>query len=456
MEIKPQPGPQTRFLSSTADVCILGGAAGGGKTMALILEPLRHFENTRFQGVIFRENSPQITNPGGLWDESAKLYSEIGAKATLNNLTWRFPMGGKIKFGHLEDEKAKYNWQGSQMAFIGFDEVTHFSEATFWYMFSRLRSVSGIPGYVRATCNPDPDSFIAKLISWWIDDNGYPIPERSGVLRYFVREYNKTKFYSSREECLKANPDDLPKSLTFIFASLSDNKILKEKDPSYESNLKALPYIDRMRLLEGNWKIRATAGTFFKKSFFEIVDACPAKVSSIRFWDRAGTKKLKHNKPDFTVGLKLTRDSYGLFYVEHIERFQEDPSQVMKRIKNTATIDSVHTIVGFEQDPGQAGKFEIDMYSKELAGFDIRVVRPSENKQVRARPASAQAERGNIKVLLGNWNDDFLDELESFPTGVHDDQVDTLSGAINLLTELGIGELNQSFSPDLTTSELKW
>ena len=77
INIGPQPGPQEDFLATPADVAIFGGQAGGGKTYALLLEGQRHVSNTGYRGVIFRRTSPDITNPGAIWDESLELYSTL-------------------------------------------------------------------------------------------------------------------------------------------------------------------------------------------------------------------------------------------------------------------------------------------------------------------------------------------------------------------------------------------
>ena len=97
--ISAQPGPQTDFLRSPADICIYGGAAGGGKTVGLIFEPLRHATRVaNFTAVFFRRSTPQITNPGGLWDESQKFYPRLGGIAHVGMREWRWRRGGKIKF----------------------------------------------------------------------------------------------------------------------------------------------------------------------------------------------------------------------------------------------------------------------------------------------------------------------------------------------------------------------
>ena len=120
--ISAQPGRQTDFLRSPADICIYGGAAGGGKTVGLILEPLRHVGRVaNFTAVFFRRTTPQITNPGGLWDESQNFYPRLRGIPHLGMREWRWPRGGKIKFAHLQFDSTVYDWQGAQITLICFD-----------------------------------------------------------------------------------------------------------------------------------------------------------------------------------------------------------------------------------------------------------------------------------------------------------------------------------------------
>lgn len=168
--LKPQPGPQEVFLSSPADIAIYGGAAGGGKTYGLLLELLRHTDNPGFGAVVFRRNSGQITNEGGLWDNAKTMYRALGATFRESNpKTVVFKSGAKITFNHLHAEDDVYSYQGAQIPLICFDELTHFSESQFIYMMSRNRSTCGVRPYIRATCNPDSDSWVARFIAWWID-----------------------------------------------------------------------------------------------------------------------------------------------------------------------------------------------------------------------------------------------------------------------------------------------
>lgn len=237
-------------MASTADICVYGGAAGGGKSWALLVEPLRHVERPNFRCVIFRRTSEQIRQSGGLWDKSSDLYPQFGAVGRENNLDWRFPSGATIDFEHLQYDKDKHNWQGAEIDLICFDELTHFLESQFWYLLSRNRSMSGVRPYMRATCNPDPGSFVARLLEWWIDqESGFPIQERSGVVRWFEKINNEIVWRD------KPIGSDGEKSITFVPAKLEDNPTLLRIDPGYRANLLAQDRVQRARLHDGNWLV---------------------------------------------------------------------------------------------------------------------------------------------------------------------------------------------------------
>lgn len=204
--LAPQKGPQEMFLATSADICIYGGAAGGGKTFGLLLEPLRYMNNPDYNATIFRRDYTQVTSPGGLWDSSRKIYRYVKGSQPLKTpkLHWTFKRGASVNFAHLGRDEDCDDWQGSQLTMIGFDELTHFSEYQFFYMLSRNRTDSGVKPYVRATCNPDADSWVAEFISWWINqETGYPIPERSGVIRWMVRLNEVVTWFDSREEAVQ-------------------------------------------------------------------------------------------------------------------------------------------------------------------------------------------------------------------------------------------------------------
>lgn len=452
MQITAQPGPQTQFLQCNADVAFYGGSAGGGKTYGLLLNPLYNKDNPKFGAVTFRRTTKQVRSEGGLWDTAIDLYSAIGARPNQQDLHFTWAEGMRHTFAHMEYEKNRFDWQGAQIPLIQFDELTHFTWKQFSYMLSRNRSMSGVKGQIRGTCNPDPDHWVRRFIDWYIGEDGYAITERSGVIRWFVTLGDEVKWADTKQEALEkygvpglSENDEgqiRPKSFTFILSRLKDNQILMKSDPGYISNLMAMTRVERARLLGdgergGNWNIRPSAGMYFKRSDFEIVDIAPVCRKWVRGWDQAATKKKKESDdPDYTVGVRMGKTDDGRFVVDHVERFQEEPSTVDKRIKNTATSDGKAVTIRLVQDPGQAGKSQVQSQTKMLAGYKVNSQTATGDKATRAKPFASQVEAGNVLLVRGKWNDDYLNELENF-TGTdedgHDDQVDASADAFDEL-----------------------
>jgi predicted phage terminase large subunit-like protein len=438
----PQAGPQWDFLETTADVAIYGGAAGGGKTYALLLECLRFHQVKNFGGVVFRRQGVQITNEGGLWDEAMNIFPQFGAVSRqAPKMEFIFPSGAKIGFSHLQHVKDVNNWQGSQIALIAFDELTHFERSQFIYMLSRNRSVCGVRPYIRATTNPDADSWVAGMISWYIDQStGFPIQERAGRLRYFSLYKNDFVWGDSRQEVadkIGIEPE-MVKSFTFIPARLQDNRALMEADPSYLANLMALDDVSRARLLDGNWKVRPSAGLYFKRSKITMVDTVPHTSRRVRSWDLAATPVTPETpNPDATAGVRMSRTEDGKIYVEHVIHTKDSASAVKGLIAAQAHIDGHDCRITVPQDPGQAGKDQAEQFVRSLPQFDVRICRPSRDKILRAQPFAAQWQAGNVYVVKGDWNNAFFDEMESFPptNNGHDDIVDACSDAYNTLVD---------------------
>lgn len=451
--IGPQDGPQTAFLSSPADIVFYGGSAGGGKTYGLLLDPLRYVRYKEFGAVIFRRTFPEIKNEGGLWDESTNIYLPLGARPKETDLSWTFPSGSVISFAHLQHEKNIYSWQGAQVPYFGFDEITHFTARQFWYLLSRQRNVAGIPNLVRATCNPDPDSFVRNIIDWWIDQNGYAIPERSGVIRWFVRVDDGLVWADNEQSLKERYPSLIPRSFTFISAKLSDNQILCQKDPSYLATLLSLPTVDRKRLLDGNWNVRPSSGLYFKRSWFEVVDPelVPRRMMKIvRGWDLAGTPEEKDasdlKQPDATAGVKMGRDRDGNIWVLDFVYDRMTPMQVERTIRNCASQDGLHTIIRLPQDPGQAGKAQVAHFARLLIGHTFRTRTLTGDKVTRAGAFSSACEHGMVKLVKATWNELYLTHLEQFPPEVG--SPDTVDASVEAYHELTSGGRNvKSISP---------
>lgn len=444
----PQPGPQTKFLATPVDIAIYGGSAGGGKTWALLLEPLRHVNNGKFGAVFFRQTFRQIKQEGGMWDESENIYPYLGGDPKLNTMKWEFPSGASVSFAYLQHEEDKKNYDGAQIPLICFDQLERFSETQFWYMLARNRSVSGVRPYIRGTCNPDADSWLAKFLEWYIDqDTGYAIPERSGIIRYFIRINNQT-FWSDRANGFPNNPGIFPLSFTFIPANVYDNKILLRKNPEYLANLMALDHIEKERLLRGNWKIKAATGKLYNREWFTIVPAAPSGGIVCRFWDFAATeKKIKKPDPDFTAGTRI-RFVNGSYWIEHSTWFQDSPLNTEKRFLNL-TIQEWHESkqknfqykCRWELEGGSASLRDaarmIKTLTEKCPGIDARGIRSQEDKILRGKEFSAQSEAGNVFIIAGVWNNDYLNNLHSQPDAAHDDIPDSTNGAFNELNRSG-------------------
>lgn len=457
--IAPQPGPQTALLASPADVVVFGGGAGGGKTWGLLLEPLRHIHNPHFGAVLFRRTTPQITAEGGVWDEAGTLYPLLGGRPYSSHpLHYTFPSGAKVSFTHMQYEANKHDWQGSQIPLILWDELTHFTEGQFWYMLSRNRSTCGVRPYMRATCNPDAGSWVARLIAWWIDqDTGYPIAERAGVVRHFLRVSGVVQWADTAEELEEAYPEVVEqasrvgaravKSLTFIPASVYDNPALLEADPGYLANLLALPPVEQARLLRQNWKIQAGGGTLFNRDWFELVEpeAVPRGGVECRFWDFAATEyaEVQPDKP-FTAGWKMVKHEHAngvTYYVTDVVARQLGPAAVDELFFETSQTDRREAVlkgrrylVRWELEGGSAGKKEAHRLVTALDGFDAGPIRPDGSKEIRAKPLAVQAKAGNVKLVRGPWNEEVLQHLHQQPEWPTKDIMDAGSGCHDVLT----------------------
>jgi predicted phage terminase large subunit-like protein len=407
------------------------------------MEPLRHIHIPDFGAMIFRKTFPQVMMQGGLWDESGKFYRDLGGVPNRSGRpAWNFPSGARISFAYLGREDDKELYKGAQIPLIEFDQVEEIVEDAFFYLLSRNRSTCGIQPYVRGSCNPDPDSWLARFLEWWIDqDTGYAIESRSGVLRWMVRIGEKIVWGDSRQELIAKYEGSQPKSVSFIPSTVQDNKILMEADPGYVATLMSLPPVDMERLLKGNWRIRPAAGKLFNQAWFEIVDAVPADGEDCRFWDFAATaKEIKKPDPDFTASVKM-RKVGGIYYVRDCTAEQVGPAEVERIFTNITKQDQVEAQQAgipcasrWETEPGSAGKRETARMVQKMAGLDATGERPgSGDKWVRARPLMIQAKAGNVKLVRGGWNNGWLSHMHGQPDIPHDDIMDASVGAFTAL-----------------------
>lgn len=435
---------QIEFLCSSADIVIGGGAAGGGKTYSLVVEPLRHaLKLDNFNAVIFRRSYPEITRAGGVWDEATKLYPFVGGVPNGTKIEYTFGTS-RVGFGYLSNEQTLMEWKSSQIALIEFDQLETFTERMFFYMLSRNRSTCGIKSYVRATANPEPN-WLADFLDWWIAPDGYANIERAGKIRAFIRHNDEIIWGDSKEELSAKYPDTEPKTVTFIPFTIYDNTVLMDKDPGYLSNLKALPMVDRERLLGdpirgGNWKIKPSTGKVFNREWFEIVEAIPDGGVACRYFDYAGTaKKYFKDDPDYTAGVLMVFVN-GNWYVTDLYHKQVAASQtdnitdaIFVSDAERMLFENRRYLARWEIEPGSASLRDSSSRTFRLAGIDARGENKRTDKVTAWRPLSAQAEAGHIKLLKAPWNEVFLNQLHGVPDLPHDDIADAASGAYSVL-----------------------
>lgn len=222
-----QAGPQEKFCQRNEFELLYGGAAGGGKSDALLMEGLRQIDHPHYRAIYFRRTFPNLQK---MIDRSWEIFPHHGGKWNGELKRWQFPSGAIYKFGHMKDESDKYNYQSDEYAYIAFDELTQFTETQYLYLHSRCRSPhAGMRCYIRAASNPGNIGH-AWVKRRFID----PIPPYQTLID------EKTGL-----------------SRCFIPAKVYDNKILVDADPLYLKRLEGLPENDRRMLLEGDWDVFA-------------------------------------------------------------------------------------------------------------------------------------------------------------------------------------------------------
>lgn len=400
----PTPKQRAFLLMNDTKEILYGGAAGGGKSVAQLMAALQFVDVPGYSAILFRKTYADLSLPGALIDMSKQwlmpFVDSKEVKWSEKEKQYVFPSGATLNFGYLESANDCYRYQGAEFQYIGMDEVTHIDPANYRYLFSRLRKPRSlqVPLRFRATANP------------------------GGAFG----EYYYQRFFVEGKDAGRI----------FIGAGIDDNPYLDAE--AYKESLAELDPIERERLLNGNWEIKAN-GDMFNRHWFQIVPASevPPAARRVRFWDMASTdpsrrKGKNKREPDWTVGFKLAMHN-GMYWIEDIIRVQRTPQGVEELISNTAREDGFGCAIRMEQEPGSSGVAIIDHYTRTvLQGYDFLGVPSTGSKVERARTASSASESGKVLITHTCRNMlPFLDECDLFPYGIHDDTVDGFSGAFN-------------------------
>jgi predicted phage terminase large subunit-like protein len=404
---------QKVFLRSLGIEALFGGAAGGGKSSALLMAAMQYVDVPNYSAILFRRTYADLALPGALMDRFRvwiSNYEDVHWNA--NSYVATFPSGARISFGYLNNTNDYLRYKGSEFQFIGMDEVTEIRESDYRYMFSRLRRpasgpLSKVPLRMRCASNPAPN---------WVRQ------------RFIVEGKSEERI--------------------FVPSFLTDNPGIDAE--SYKQALSSLDPVERRRLEMGDWWA-TTLGTLFDRTDFPIIDGSdvPEITSSaraVRYWDLAATEPHSGNTdPDWTVGTLMLFDQ-GISYIMDVRKIRAKSDKVETFVSQTAQEDGKGVTIRMEQEPGSSGKALIDQYARYVVpGWDLQGIRPSGDKETRARPFAAAVANGNVRLVRGKWITDWLDEISSFPEAcLHDDQVDSAVGAFTFLTGLGLPQRSKA------------
>jgi predicted phage terminase large subunit-like protein len=311
------------------------------------------------------------------------------------------------------------------------------------------------------TCNPDPDHKIRELIDWYLDDEGFPDPERDGKVRWFITRDGEFFWGNSSEELKEKFGDNVrPISFQFISALIYDNPPMLESNPDYLAFLEGLNPVDKAQLLFGNWDARPKGAKYFKREFLKEVDKVPLHCKSVRAWDKAGKERtVSYKNPDFTASCKMYKCRDGFYYItgDHHPDNYDDVTETGGRfcksvgerdvtIRKQAEYDGSDTVVVFPVDPGASGLSEFQNSAKPLieTGYTVKKDPTPGNKSKlkRFEPFASAAEQGFVRIVKSTFSpktyEALMKELEAFDgerssTHRHDDWADAVASAFNFL-----------------------
>lgn len=425
LRFKPLPGAQLKYFKSKAKIVFAGGGAGGGKTMALLMDVLRGLEFPGYEAAMFRKTLVMHRMSGGLRAESRKYYGKIpGSKFNGGELQWDFRHNCTIKFYGCDDP-TKYD--GLQCAFLGVDQVEQLTADEFWHLQSRARSTCGAPIRIRATCNPEPGWLEVFLKSGgYVDEEGYAVDALDGVVKWFVRnqETDEVVWRNEAEDFGTVDADGVlldgefkgltPTSFTFIRFPLDENKFVAKE---YRAQLQSMTIVERRKKLDGCWNVWNGGGGVYRADWWGLTKDnrwVPSKNrlqrlpdENIRWlwaWDVAWSIK---KQGDWTVGI-LFGQSHNGWWIGDMIKFKAREHITLQAIAMCAEAVSEDKKVPIvlPKDPGKAG---LDQEGWQIVlgreGFIVAML-PDDggagDKVSRHRYLSPQAEQGHLK-LVTDW-----------------------------------------------------
>jgi predicted phage terminase large subunit-like protein len=413
---------QAVFLLREEREVFYGGAAGPGKSSGLLMAALQHVDHGDYSALIVRRSFKQLSLPGALMSRSHEWLGDTDAKWSAGASTvhgrlvpgrsWIFPSGATLTFGHLGREReSRRQYESAEFNYIGIDELTAFDEDEYRFLFSRLRrhATSSIPSRMRSASNPGGRGHA------WVKDR-------------FV------------------NPQTALDRAVFVRATLADNPHLDRDD--YIASLQELHPTAWRRLLHGDWDALDVGEMFQPRQWYAdnpdlMVDTAPEAVQTVRYWDTAAAEPTAENPdPDWTAGVRMSRQADGLWTVEHIARWRLTAGKSEKRMRDIAREDGPTVVQWVEQTPG-VGKAYVEHLTRDVFPTEVRVKADpvtGSAKATRWVPLAAAMEKAKVRIVRGRWVTAFFDELEACSedtntSGPHDDQADAAAGAFKLVSK---------------------
>lgn len=400
---------QAAFLLLDGREALYGGAAGGGKSEALLISAIQYVDEYPTSSLVLRRSYRDLDKPGGLMFRAREWLTPTDAHWDGINFRWVFPSGATLNFGYLEHAGDELKFQSSEYQTVCYDELTHFPEYQYLYLITRMRRLQDMPVPLRMRSGTNP----------------------GGPGHEWVRER------WNLPHGVEDNPDRV-----FVSADLYDNPFLRREE--YAEGLDLLGDLTKAQLLSGDWTATSTGGYFVAENFKiigwgDLPDASRF-TAIIRYWDFAATEPSDaYPDPDYTVGLKLGMvmemgdEGVALpeWYVLDVERFRGNPGTVENRVRAVAEKDGPHVVQWLEQERGAAGKLNFRNYAVNvLTKSTARPLYATGTKESKAKIAAARVNEGRVWLVEGPWTQGFIAECAIFPLGSHDDQVDGLSNGI--------------------------
>ena len=411
-------------VSHPRHLFIIDGFVVTHNTFAGLMHHLKYAHDPLYRGLTLRRTTPMLLKPGAVWDEAKQLYKDIDpdGKIKLKDLKYVCTSGAEIAFSHFERVDDTDNFQGAQISSCVMEELCQFEESQFSYILSRLRTKAKMKPNMRATMNPDPDSWVRKWVDWYLyppehELHGRPDPAKQGIIRWFIRIDNELVWADSKEKLLEDYPKSTPLSFRFISASVYDNPYI---EPSYIAFLEGLPKVEREILLYGNWDARPEGASFFKRQWCDEVNYVDESqvLYTVRAWDMAATlKNPVNNSPDYTATARMRKMKDGTYIVDDVRRTRIRVGGWENFVVECGADDPYGTVNIIPQDPGSAGERATKEFCRRLSerGVHTKKERTNRSKLDRFRPFASMAENEGIKFLANcgtDYENDIHDDLE--------------------------------------------